>query len=76
MKMEFGIEIYSQVFPWLSSMYSRMKKFIPIYQIVGFPGERYNLGFCQHWVSYSSVHTNRVLNRYQIEGDYSLQESW
>jgi hypothetical protein len=45
MKMEFGIKIYTQVFHWLSLSYSRIKKFIPVYQIVGFPGEHYNLGF-------------------------------
>jgi hypothetical protein len=45
MKMELRVKIYSQVFHWMSSGYRGRKNFIPVYQIVGPPGERYNFGF-------------------------------
>jgi hypothetical protein len=75
-KKEFRVKIYSQVFHWMSSGYSGMKNFIPVYQIIGFPGERYNLGFVNIEFNIVCCAPTTYWVKCQIAGDYSLQENW
>jgi hypothetical protein len=64
MEVEFGVNIYSEVFHRVGPVYRRLADFIVVDKYIGFPGEGYNFSFTDF--EFHAVSNTQTLYRFNV----------